>query len=50
MTSYWPRTPLDALGQGAKVDCTDDQFNQYVQETSVIADKIVETLNKPESP
>ena len=48
--SYWPRTPLDPLGQGAKADCTDDQFNQYLQETSAVADKIVETLNKSESP
>ena len=48
--SYWPRTPLDALGQGAKADCTNDQFNQYLQETSAVADKIVETLNKPGSP
>ena len=48
--SYWPRTPLDALGQDAKADCTDEQFNQYLQETPAIADKIVETLNKPKSP
>ena len=48
--SYWPRTPLDPLGQGAKADCTDDQFNQYLQETSAVADKIVETLNKSGSP
>jgi hypothetical protein len=48
--SYWPRTPLDLLGQGAKADCTDDQFNQYLQETSAVADKIVETLNKSGSP
>ena len=44
--SYWPRTPLDPLGEGAKADCSDDQFGQYLQETSSIADKIVETLNK----
>ena len=36
--SYWPSTPLDALGKGAKSDCTDDQFNQYLRETSVVAD------------
>ena len=48
--SYWPRTPLDLLGQGAKADCTDDQFNLYLQETSAVADKIVETLNKSGSP
>ena len=44
--SYWPRTPLDPLGEGAKADCSDDQFGQYLEETSTIADKIVETLNK----
>jgi len=48
--SYWPLTPLDALGKGAKADCTDEQFNQYLQETSMVADWIVESLNKPESP
>ena len=48
--SYWPQTPLDALGKGAKSDCTDEQFNQYLQETSVVADQIAEALSKPESP
>ena len=48
--SYWPRTPLDALGEGAKADCTDDQFGQYLRETFAVADKIVETLNKSGSP
>ena len=48
--SYWPCSPLDPLGQGAKADCSDDQFGQYLEETSTIADKIVETLNKSGSP
>ena len=48
--SYWPQTPLDALGKGAKADCTDEKFNQYLQETNVVADQIVEPLNKPDSP
>ena len=48
--SYWPRTPLDPLGKGAKADCTDEQFNQYLQKTSPVPDQIVESLNKPESP
>ena len=48
--SYWPLTPLDALGKGAKADCTDEQFNQYLQKTSPVPDQIVESLNKPESP
>ena len=48
--SYWPSTPLDALGKGARFDCTDDQFNQYLQETSMVADQIVESLNKLDFP
>ena len=48
--SYWPQTPLDALGKVAKADCTDEKFHQYLQETSVVVDQIVESLNKPESP
>ena len=48
--SYYTRTPLDPLGKGAKADCTDEQFNQYLQETSAVADQIVETLNKSRSP
>ena len=48
--SYWPSTRLDALGKRAKVDCTDEQFCQYLAETSIVADQIVESLNKPDSP
>ena len=48
--SYWPSTRLDALGKAAKADCTDEQFRHYKEETSVVADQIVECLNKPESP
>ena len=44
--SYWTRTPLDPLGKGAKANCTDEQFNQYLQEISAVVDQIVETLNK----
>ena len=47
--SYWPTTRLDALGKGAKADCTDEQFCQYVKETSVVANQIVESLNKSDS-
>ena len=44
--SYWPGTPLNPLGEGAKADCSDAQFEQYLEETSTIADNIVETLSK----
>ena len=50
VNSYWPSTRLDALGKGAKADCTDEQFRQYVEETSVVAKQIVESLKKPGSP
>ena len=48
--SYWPTTRLDALGRGAKADCTDDQFRQYLAETSGVSDQIVEALSRAESP
>ena len=48
--SYWPTTRLDALGQGAKADCTEDQFREYLAETSGVADQIVEALSRAESP
>ena len=48
--SYWPTTRLDALGKGAKADCTDEQFHQYMEETSVVANQIVESLNKSDCP
>ena len=48
--SYWRTTRLDALGKGAKADCTDEQFSQYLEETSMVANQIVESLNKPDSP
>ena len=48
--SYWPTTRLDALGKGAKVDCTEEQFGQYLEETAVLADQIVESLSKSEFP
>ena len=48
--SYWPSTRLDALGKGVKANCTEEQFSQYLEETSVVANQIVESLDKPESP
>ena len=47
--SYWPHTPLDPLGEGAKSDCSDDQFDQYLTGTSTIVDRIVESLNRASS-
>ena len=48
--SLWPTTRLDTLGKGAKADCTEKQFRRYLEETSVVGNQIVESLNKPESP
>ena len=50
VNSYWPTTRLDALGQGAKADCTEDQFREYLSETSGVAYQIVEALSRAESP
>ena len=48
--SYWPTTRLDALGKGARADCMEEQFSQYLKETFIVANQIVESLSKPESP
>ena len=42
--SYWPTTRLDALGQGAKANCMEDKFRQYLTETSRVADQICRIL------
>ena len=42
-----PHTPLDLLGEGAKADCSEDQFDQYLTATSPNADKIVDSLSRP---
>ena len=44
--SYWPHTPLDPLGEGAKADCSEDQFDQYLTETLPIVDRIVDSLRR----
>ena len=48
--SYWTTTRLDALGQGAKADCMENQFREYLAETSGVADQIVEALSRAEPP
>ena len=50
LKTYWPSTHLDALGQGARADCSEDKFRQYLAKTSRVADQIVESLSKAESP
>ena len=42
--SYWPQTPLDPLGDGVKLDCSEEQFDQYLSEVSPVADTIVDSL------
>ena len=34
--SYWPTTRLDALGNGAKAECTEEQFSRYLEENAVV--------------
>ena len=34
--SYWPTTRLDALGKGAKAECTEEQFSRYLEENAVV--------------
>ena len=45
--SYWPVANLAPLSDGLAVGCSDEQFDQYVEELKPVADRIVESLEQP---
>jgi hypothetical protein len=42
--SFWPEAPLEAFAQGVAAECTEDQFNKYLQEAQPIAEQIVKNV------
>ena len=42
--SYWPQSILDLLGEGMNPDCEERSFEEYLLEVSLIADRIVSSL------
>jgi hypothetical protein len=45
--SYWPVANLAPLSDGLAAGCSDEQFDQYVEELKPVADRIVESLEQP---
>jgi len=45
--SYWPMANLAPLNDGLAARCSDEQFDQYVEELKPVADRIVESLEQP---
>jgi hypothetical protein len=39
--SFLPNTQLDIFAQGMAVDCTDEQFDEYLREAQPVAERIV---------
>jgi hypothetical protein len=42
--SFWPEAQLEAFVQGVAVECSKEQFNEYLQEAQPVAEKIVKSV------
>jgi hypothetical protein len=42
--SFWPEAQLEIFAQGVAAECTEDQFNEYLQEARPVAERIVENV------
>jgi hypothetical protein len=42
--SFWPEAQLETFAQGVVAECTENQFNEYLQEARPVAEQIVENV------
>jgi hypothetical protein len=42
--SCWPEAQLEMFTQGVAAECTEDQFNEYLQEAQPVAEQIVKNV------
>jgi hypothetical protein len=42
--SFWPEAQLETFAQGVAAECTEEQFNEYLQEAQPVADQIVKSV------
>jgi hypothetical protein len=42
--SFWPEAQLEMFAQGVAVECTEEQFNEYLQEAQPVAEQVVKTI------
>jgi hypothetical protein len=44
MKFFWPEAPLGMFTQGVAAECTEEQFNKYLQEAQPVAEQIVQSV------
>jgi hypothetical protein len=42
--SFWPEALLEAFAQGVAAECSEEQFNEYLQEAQPAAEQIVKSV------
>jgi hypothetical protein len=42
--SFWPEAQLETFAQGVAAECTEEQFNEYLQEAQPVAEQIVKSV------
>jgi hypothetical protein len=42
--SFWPKAQLEAFAQGVAAECSEEQFNEYLQEAQPVAEQIVKSV------
>jgi hypothetical protein len=42
--SFWPQALLETFTQGVAAECTEEQFNKYLQEAQPVAEQIVKSV------
>jgi hypothetical protein len=42
--SFWLKAQLETFAQEVAAECTEDQFNEYLQEAQHVAEQIVENV------
>jgi hypothetical protein len=42
--SFWPEAPLEMFAQGVAAECTEEQFNKYLQEAQPVAEQVVKSV------
>jgi hypothetical protein len=45
MKSYFPKDPVDVVAGGLAANCTDDQYEELLEQMALIAKQVAEKLN-----
>jgi hypothetical protein len=45
MKSYFPKAPVDVVVGGLAINCTDEQYDELLEQMAPIGDQVAEKLN-----